>query len=173
MTLGIRVLVGMLGLLTVLSGCAGYRVGNISGRELQGVRSVFVPTVKNETIEPGLPVMVSNEIIRRFDNDGTLETLQSAQADSELDVTIKRMERRPVRGNRRNTLLTETYELTLVAEATFINRKLGRKVFESKEVRGRTEYFVQNNMQEVERQALPLAAEDLANQVVSMVTEGW
>jgi hypothetical protein len=83
------------------------------------------------------------------------------------------MERRPVRGNRRNTLLTETYELTLVAEATFINRKLGRKVFESKEVRGRTEYFVQNNMQEVERQALPLAAEDLANQVVSMVTEGW
>jgi hypothetical protein len=105
MTLGIRVLVGMLGLLTVLSGCAGYRVGNISGRELQGVRSVFVPTVKNETIEPGLPVMVSNEIIRRFDNDGTLETLQSAQADSELDVTIKRMERRPVRGNRRNNSL--------------------------------------------------------------------
>ena len=25
------------------SGCAGYRVGNISGRDLQGVRSVYVP----------------------------------------------------------------------------------------------------------------------------------
>ena len=173
MTSGIRVLAGMLGLLTVLSGCAGYRVGNISGRELQGVRSIFVPTVKNDTVEPGLPVMVSNEIIRRFDNDGTLETLQSAQADSELDVTIKRFERRAIRSNRQSALVTETYEITLVAEATFINRKLGRKVFENKEVRGRTEYFVQNNMQEVERQALPLAAEDLANQVVSMVTEGW
>jgi hypothetical protein len=156
-----------------LSGCAGYRVGNTSGRDLQGVRSVYVPVVKNTSLEPDLQMTVTNEIIRRFNNDGTLEVSQNANADSELDVTITNVQHTAVRSSTTDILITAQYQLTIQATATYVNRRLGRKIFENYQVSGMTTYFTQSDIQEGERQALPLAAQDLANNTVKLITEGW
>jgi hypothetical protein len=166
---------GALALLTVLSlsGCAGYRVGNTSGRDLQGVRSVYVPVARNTSLEPDLQMTVTNAIIRRFNSDGTLEVNQNATADSELDITITNIEHTAVRSSTTDILVTAQYQLTIQATATYVNRKLGRKIFENYPVAGSTTFFTQSNIQEGERQALPLAAEDLANNTVKLITEGW
>jgi hypothetical protein len=163
----------LLSLLGLLSGCAGYRVGNISGRDLQGVHSVYVPVVRNESLEPDLQMVATNAIIRRFENDGTLSVNQDANSDSELDVTITDVLRQPVRSSTSDVLLTSEYQLTIEAKATFVNRRLGRKIFENVTVSGSTTFFTQADINEGERQALPLAAIDLANSTVSLVTEGW
>jgi hypothetical protein len=157
----------------LLSGCAGYRVGNISGRELQGVRSIYVPVVRNVSLEPDIQVQATNAIIRRFDADGTLETQQSGNADAELDVTITNVQRVPIRSSTGDILVTAEYQLTIEATVTFINRKLGRKIFENTGVSGSTDFFTQSDIIEGERQALPLACDDLANNTVKLVTEGW
>ena len=73
---------------TALGGCAGYRVGDISGRDLQGVHSVYVPVARNDSVEPDIQVVVTNDVIRRFENDGTLSVNQNADSDSEFDITI-------------------------------------------------------------------------------------
>ncbi|MCE0484616.1 MAG: LPS assembly lipoprotein LptE [Methylacidiphilales bacterium] len=156
-----------------LGGCAGYRVGDISGRNLQGVRSVYVPTVKNMSLEPDLQLSVTNALVRRFNNDGTLTVTQNLSADSELDVTITNVQHIPIRSSTSDVLVTAEYQVTIEATATFVNRKLGRKIFENTQVAGSTTFFTQSNIQEGERQALPLAAEDLANNTVKLVTEGW
>jgi hypothetical protein len=162
-----------LSLLGLLSGCAGYRVGNISGRDLQGVHSVYVPMVRNESLEPDLQAVATNAIIRRFESDGTLTVNQDANSDSELDVTITDIQRQAIRSSTTDVLLTSEYQLTIEAKATFINRRLGRKIFENVSVSGSTSFFTQADINEGERQALPLAAIDLANNTVSLVTEGW
>ena len=54
-----------------------------------------------------------------------------------------------------------------------MNRRLGRKIFENYNVTGSTTFYTQSNIQEGIRQALPLAAQDLANNTVKLVTEGW
>jgi hypothetical protein len=163
------VLLGML----ALTGCAGYRVGNTSGRDLQGVRSVYVPVAKNSSLQPDIQVVVTNAIIRRFNSDGTLETNQTANADSELDVTITNVQSTALRSSTSDILVTAQYQLTIQATVTFVNRRLGRKIFENTMVVGNTSFFTQANIQEGERQALPLAAQDLANNAVKLVTEGW
>jgi hypothetical protein len=163
----------LLPLLGLLSGCAGYRVGNISGRDLQGVHSVYVPVVRNESLEPDLQMVATNAIIRRFESDGTLSVNQDANSDSELDVTITDIQRQAIRSSTTDVLLTSEYQLTIEAKATFINRRLGRKIFENVSVSGSTSFFTQADINEGERQALPLAAIDLANNTVSLVTEGW
>jgi hypothetical protein len=124
----------------VLGGCAGYRVGNTSGRSLQGVRSVYVPVARNTSLEPDLQMTVTNAVIRRFNRD---------------------------------ILITAQYQLTIQATATYVNRRLGRKIFENVAVTGSTTFFTQSDIQEGERQALPLAADDLANNAVKLITEGW
>ena len=156
-----------------LSGCAGYRVGNVSGRDLQGVRSVYVPVAKNSSLEPNLQMTVTNAIIRRFNDDGTLTVNQSANADSELDVTITNVEHNAIASSNSDIYVTAQYQVTIQATVTFINRRLGRKIFENTTVVGSTTFFTQANIQEGERQALPLAAQDLANNAVKLVTEGW
>jgi len=156
-----------------LSGCAGYRVGNISGRDLQGVRSVYVPVAKNTSLEPELQMTVTNAIIRRFNDDGTLTVNQSANADSELDVTITNVEHNAIASSNSDIFVTSQYQLTIQATVTFVNRRLGRKIFENTQVSGSTTFFTQANIQEGERQALPLAATDLANNTVKLITEGW
>jgi len=162
----------VLGVLT-LDGCAGYRVGNTSGRDLQGVRSVYVPVAKNTSLVPDLQMTVTNAIIRRFNNDGTLEVNQNGNADSELDVTVTNIQSTAVRTSSSDILVAAQYQLTIQATATYVNRKLGRKIFENYSVTGTTSFFTQSDIQEGERQALPLAAEDLANNTVKLITEGW
>jgi hypothetical protein len=157
----------------LLSGCAGYRVGNTSGRDLQGVRSVYVPVAHNTSLSPDLAMTVTNAIVRRFNADGTLEVNQNANADSELDVTITNVQHTPVRSSSNDILVTAQYQLTIQATATYVNRKLGRKIFENYTVSGSTTYFTQNDIQEGERQALPLAAQDLAENTVKLITDGW
>ncbi len=154
-------------------GCSGYRLGNIGGTEVQGVRTIYVPVVKNDGYEPGLQVMTTNAIIRRFENDGTLQTVRTTEADAELTVTIKKVVKTGTRNDRNNILRTAEYDVEIIAQATYVNRRLGRKIFENREVRGKTAFYVQRDLQEGERQALPLAAEDLANNIVKLIVEGW
>src|SRR5277367_3506721 len=94
-------------------GCAGYRVGNISGRDVQGVRSVYVPVAKNTSLEPDLQMTVTNAIIRRFNDDGTLEVNQNAAADSELDVVLTNVQHIAVRSSTSDILVTAQYQLTI------------------------------------------------------------
>jgi len=170
-----RTVLALLALLALgpLSGCAGYRVGNTSGRDLQGVRSVYVPVVKNTSLQPDIQMTVTNAIIRRFNDDGTLEVRQDASADSELDVVITNIQHTEVSSTTSDILVAAQYQVTIEGTATYVNRRLGRKIFENVGVIGSTTFFTQSNIQEGERQALPLAAEDLANNTVKLITEGW
>jgi hypothetical protein len=156
-----------------LSGCAGYRVGDVSGRDIQGVRTVYVPVARNTSLQPDAQMLVTDAIIRRFNSDGTLQVTPNAAADSELDVTITNVQQTAVRSSSNDILVTAQYQLTIQATATFVNRKLGRKIFENYAVAGSTTFFTQADIQEGARQALPLAAADLANNTVKLVTEGW
>jgi hypothetical protein len=160
-------------LIFCLTGCLGYRVGDISGRNLQGVRSVYVPVAKNASLEADVQVIVTDAIIQRFNSDGTLEVNQNENADSELDVTISDVHRTPVASSTSNILVTSEYQLVITAKATYTNRRLGRKIFENISVTGATTFYTQADILEGERQALPLAAQDLAQNTVKLVTEGW
>jgi len=157
----------------VLSGCAGYRVGNVSGRDLQGVRSVYVPMVKNASLQPDVQPLVTNAIINRFNDDGTLSVSQNANADSELDVTVVSVTETQAASSTGDINITTQYQINMQATATYVNRRLGRKIFENIQVTGTTTFFTQANIQEGIRQAIPLVAQDLADKVVKQVTEGW
>lgn len=159
--------------LITLTGCAGYRLGNIQGSDMRGVRTIYVPTVKNYSYTANVPTMVTNAILRRLDNDGTFQSSRSRQADATLEVSVVQVTKNPLRSARTDILLTEEYELVLEAKATLTNLKTGQRVFTDRLVKGRTTFYIQQNGQEAERQALPNAADQLANNLVSLITEGW
>lgn len=157
----------------LLTGCASYHLGSVGGKNLQGVNSVYVPIVKNETLEPSIDVSTTAEIIRTFDQDGTLKTNQSPEADSQLDVTLISVGRDALTMERLDSQAGNQFQVTLTARITFMNRRLGKKICDNVTVSGSNTYIVQGDQVEAERQAMPMAEEDLAKHIVSLVVEGW
>jgi hypothetical protein len=75
-------------------------------------------------------------------------------------------------------LQTREYTLELDVHYTIVNRVTGREL-EVRTVVGTTSFFVSGSntiaadVTQDERQALPIAAEDLAVRLVSQISEGW
>ena len=155
-----------------LGGCAGYRIGEIKPQYLTDVHSIAVPTFKNNTFIPRIEALVTNTVIKQFQQDGTFRITREAQADAILRCTITSVGRNPARSVRGNVLATTEFNLGLLVTYTLIGRD-GKPLTGPTGVSGTTSFFVGSDVTTEERQALPLAAEDMAVRLVSQLSEGW
>ncbi|SDU22972.1 Lipopolysaccharide-assembly [Verrucomicrobium sp. GAS474] len=156
-----------------LGGCAGYRVGSVGGKNIQGVSTIYVPVIHNATLEPGMDVPTTSAIIRAFDQEGTLKTSGTNAADAELTVTIVSIGREQMQTEYLDVSSTTQLKISVSARVTCVNRRTGKKIVDNAEVSGVNSYFVGRDQVEAERQALPIAEQDLAKRIVALVVEGW
>ncbi len=80
--------------------------------------------------------------------------------------------RSPARSVRGNVLATTEFNLVLRVRYTLVGRD-GKPLSGPSEAGGATSFFVGDDVNTDERQALPLAAEELAKHLVSQLSEGW
>ncbi|MEA3211842.1 MAG: hypothetical protein QOE70_4899 [Chthoniobacter sp.] len=158
-------------------GCAGYHVGPIKPKSMREVQTIAVPSIKNETLEPRVEVLLANSLIKQFQQDGTYRIVDEKDADAILECTLDEIVRRPARSVRGNVLQTREFTLTLRLRYRVMDRK-GR-ILEQRSANGQTSFFVSGtntiaaDVNQDERQALPIAAEDAAVRLVSQLSEGW
>jgi len=155
-----------------LGGCLGYHVGRVKSYYLPDVHSVAVPTFKNHTLVPRIEVLVTDTVIKQLQQDGTFQITNGDNADATLSGEIYRITRAPARSVRGNVLATTEFSLALVVKYSLTGRD-GKQLVPSNDVVGTTTFFVSSDVTSDERQALPLATEDLATRLVSQVSEGW
>ncbi|MFT4549157.1 MAG: hypothetical protein ACI8XO_001482 [Verrucomicrobiales bacterium] len=170
-----RRLVLLLALTATLAGmvgCAGYRLGSVKPSAFADIRSITIPTFKNDTQEPKIAVLVSNAVIGQMQTDGTYEISTIDKADAILKATITNIQKRALRGARTDVLKTREFEVTLVVEYTVEDLGTGSEIG-SGSVSGRTNIFLDPNLQLTERQAIENAAEKLAITLTSRLTEGF
>jgi hypothetical protein len=131
-----------------------------------------VPTFKNRTLVPRVEVLVTDTLIKQFQQDGTFQITTDDKADATLSGEISRISRVPARSVSGNVLATTEFALALTVRYTLTTRD-GKQVAGPGEVTGNTTYFVSSDVTTDERQALPLATEDLATRLVAQLSEGW
>lgn len=163
----------MLSAVVFLGGCAGYHVGPIIPKRMEGVTSVAVPTFENKTLLARLEVLAASSVIKQIQQDGTYKVLGEGEADVILEGVITDIRRSGVRSVRGNVYASREYELTLTFSYTVTKRLTGEEL-DAGTVRGTTSFFVSgNDVNQDERQAIPLALEDAAVKLVSRISEGW
>lgn len=155
-----------------LSGCLGYHVGPVKPYYLRDVHSIAIPNFKNRTLLPRVEVLVTDTLIKQFQQDGTFQITTEDKADATLSGEISRVTRLPARSVRGNVLATTEFTLTLTLRYTLTTRD-GKNVAGPGDVTGTTSFFVSSDVTTDERQALPLATEDLATRLVAQLSEGW
>lgn len=155
-----------------LNSCAGYHVGSDKPARMENITKLAVPTFKNLTLEPRSSVLVTNNVIRVFQTDGTYRIVDSQNADAILHGTIQKFERRQLRSARNNNLRTRELELRLYITYTVDDPITGSTIARGT-VNGSTSVFLDPNFQLSERQAIDDASSRVAEELVSRLAEGW
>jgi outer membrane lipopolysaccharide assembly protein LptE/RlpB len=164
--------------LAFLTSCAGYQIGPIKPTPMKNVKKIHVANFTNDTLHPRLEVLLTNLLIKQLQQDGTYEITDENRADAILKVKLNEIQRRTARSVRGNVAQTREYLLTLRARYTVTKASNG-VVLDERNVTGSTSFYVTGenlisaDANQDERQAIPLAAEDLAVRITSLVSEGW
>jgi hypothetical protein len=154
-----------------LDGCTGYTLGPATPGYLKKIHTIAVPTFGNTTLIPRIEVLVTSTVIKQFQQDGTFRIVNADAADATLKAEITGVGRSPARSVRGNVLATTEFNLVLTVKYTLIGRD--GQVLSPGAASGSTNFFVGTDINTDERQALPLAAEEMARHLVSQLTEGW
>ncbi len=156
----------------LLSGCAGYQLGPAKPGALKTVHTIAVQNLRNNTFLPRVDTLVTSSIIKQIQQDGTYQITTADKADAILEGTINGVSRAPARSVKGNVLATTEFNLNLSVGWTMKTRA-GAVIAGPGVAVGSTSFFVGADVATDERQALPLAAEDLAVRLVSQISEGW
>ena len=155
-----------------LSGCLGYHIGPVKPYYLRDVHTIAVPTFKNRTLVPRIEALVTDTVIKQLQQDGTFRVTGGDEADATLAGEIYLISRLPARSVRGNVLATTEFSLALTVKYSVTGRD-GKELAPPSQAVGTTSFFVSSDVTTDERQALPLATEDLATRLVSQLSEGW
>jgi uncharacterized protein (UPF0371 family) len=157
----------------LFSGCAGYHLGAIQPHFMEGIHTIAVPTFRNETLIPNVEVLCTDTLIRQIQEDGTYKVASSLDdADAVLEAEITSVIRRPSRTVLGDVQATQEFDMTLVIHYKIIRKATGETV-DDKNATGSTTFFVSGDVNQDEIQAIPLAAQSCAVQMVSEFGECW
>jgi hypothetical protein len=144
---------------------------------MRRVTTLAVNTFKNQTLIPRLEAQTADAVVKQFQQDGTYRIESADRADAVVEGTIVSVERQPMRIFANNVLQTSEFELTLVVKYRVIDRVTGTVLIEGT-ARGVTPFFTESdliNSDLVTNQNMnyPIAAQRMAEHLVSRVAEGW
>jgi outer membrane lipopolysaccharide assembly protein LptE/RlpB len=159
-----------------LGGC-GYHLGEVKPTPMRRVTTLAVNTFKNQTLIPRLEAQTADAVVKQFQQDGTYRIESADRADAVVEGTIVSVERQPMRIFANNVLQTSEFELTLIVKYRVIDRVTGTVLIEGT-ARGVTPFFTESdliNSDLVTNQNMnyPIAAQRMAEHLVSRVAEGW
>jgi len=165
-----------------LSGCAGYHIGPIQPKYMAGIKTLAVPSFKNDTLTPRLEVLAADMLIRQIQQDGTYEIVSSDKADAIIEGTISNIRRYPARSLQKDVLTTTEFTVTVTLSYSITRRDTGEKI-KTNAADGTSSFYVGSDTptstiasidpNEGQRQAMPLAIKEAVVRLVSQISEGW
>jgi hypothetical protein len=156
--------------LALSGGCAGYRLGPTNGTPA-GQRSVQVAYFQNLTPQPRVSEAIDASLRRSLQQDGTYRLATSGTGDIVVSGKVVRYERPALSFQSSDTRTLQDYRLRVVAQVIATDRVTGKVLFD-REVVGSTVVRAGDDQSGVERQALPLAADDLARRTTGLLVDG-
>jgi hypothetical protein len=157
-------------LLVSFCGCAGYRLGPTNG-DISGSRTVQISPFSNETLEPRLTDAVTAQLRKSLQRDNTFRLATHNDGDIVVTGKIIRYNRHELSFQPRDVVTVRDYRVSMTAQVTARERGTGKVLFDQP-VSGFTVIRVGSDIVSTERQALPLLAADLANNVVDLLADG-
>lgn len=154
----------------LLAGCAGYHLGPVNGATA-GARSIEVFPFNNQTLQPRLGDEVTQALRERLQTDGTYHLETHGAGDVVVTGMITRYHRIGLAYLDTDVTTAQSYRVNITAHV-IVRERASNRVLVDKDVSGYTLVTVGSDLASAERQAAPLLAEDLAQNISELITEG-
>lgn len=155
---------------TLLSGCAGYRLGSMLPADIQ---TVHVATFLNETEEPLLEVEATRALISAVQRDGSLRLAAEDRADALLTGRLIDFRLEPLAFDRTRRSAANEYRMYISAAVVLQRRTTGEVVAQHPRVTGETTFLFAGDMTSSKQSALPAATQDLSQLIIGRLLESW
>ncbi|MDK2857284.1 MAG: hypothetical protein PWQ29_519 [Verrucomicrobiota bacterium] len=157
------------GLVFILPGCAGYRVGSSLPEAIQTVSLSII----NQSDEPSIEVQVMKSLRAELQMDGRLAVRSPGEADAVLKVILTGYRLTPLAYDTVEGDLAREYRIVISAKAVLSDAATGDVILEVPSVVGDSEFPYASDLTTAKLGGLPEAADDLARKVVSMTVTAW
>ncbi len=95
------------------------------------------------------------------------------EADAILKVSLVDVTQNPLRYNRDRTKSAEEYRLLIKAVVVVERTADGKRLIDNRKIQGQATFEFVGDMNSSKRGAIPLAARDLAHDIVECIVEYW
>lgn len=137
-----------------------------------GIKTISVETFQNETLnEPTLEIDLTNQVIHRFNFDGTLRVAREENADAVLKGKLTQLIREPLRYTSAEEI--SEYRLVLKVDLSLWDRRTQTLIWEEKNFVGDTTFSTTGPRAKSEEKALGDAMGELSRRIVDRVVEEW
>lgn len=157
-----------------LSGC-GYTQKTVLPRN---IKTIYVETVKNKLVvediyayQQGLEMDITNAVIRRLQQDGTVKVVHQKNANAILKTDLLAFEQEGLRFNQLEEV--KEYRVFIVVRLKLVDAKTGDLIWEEPNFTGDNEYYVTDITSIGEQKAAMDAVDRLAYNIVDRVVEDW
>ena len=150
-----------------LAGCANYRWTSPVPADM---RTVKVPTFRNESDLLEIGAVATRQVLREFQREGTFKIASADDAAIEVQGVIKSASVGRIYFKREMSMRAFEQRLVVAADVSLIDRRSGKVMVNNRRYVAETTYFSDTDIATARRDASGRAAEDLARQIVDDVT---
>jgi hypothetical protein len=155
---------------TVWCGCAGYHLGAVKDGSA-GEKTIEVLPFNNQTLQPRLGDALTQALRERLQVDGTYQVVTGQPGDLVVSGTIRNYDRQGLGFLDTDSSTPQNFRVDVTVHVVVRNRVTGRAVLD-RDVKGHTLVNVGSDLASSERQAAPMLAADVAQNIASLLTEG-
>jgi hypothetical protein len=153
------------------AGCAGYHLGPVQPGVVAGAQSIEIVPFNNQTLEPRLGEAVTQALREHLQADGTYRLVTDEPGDIVVTGVITTYNRSGVSFLPNDINTAQSYNVTITAHVVARERATGKLLLD-KNINGETLVQTGSDLQDAERQSLPVLAEDLSRNISELLTEG-
>lgn len=147
----------------VSAGCASY---TWKPSVPEDMRTVSVPTFRNESTVTGLGSAVARQVLREFQREGTYAIRTAGDSAIEVQGVVRDADSHSVAYARKTGERNREHRLTAVAVVSFIDKRSGRILVDNRKYSAQTSFLAGDDILTGERDASGRLAEDFARQIV-------
>lgn len=155
----------------LLAGCAGYHLGSVNG-VVAGAKSIEVQPFNNQTLEPRLGDAITQSLRERLQTDGTYRlATHGGSGDVVVTGVVRNYSRQGLGYLNADVATPENFRVDVVVRVVARDRLSGKTILD-KNVKGHTFVHIGADLASAEREAMPILAEDLAQNISELLTDG-
>jgi len=155
----------------LLAGCRSY---TWTSSVPEGMRTVSVPTFRNETDVVELGAVAARQVLREFQREGTFRIASSGEAALEVQGVLRSASVGMLNYKREMTARAYEHRFVVTADVSLVDRKSGRVLVDNRRYSAETTFYSDTDIVTGRRNASGRLMEDLARQVVDdVVGRDW